>query len=146
MKLIKGRPSAVHLFMGIVSTLTIFITISVVILEAFNYFPGSFMRQYDTLFAALRVLFIFWLIYSLRFILSFSGGRFGKGIFFISIGGVFFILATLHRLLESIDAPFLSVIMPNVSYSLVVNTLTVFGLVFAAWGMHIIADLFRKHK
>ncbi len=146
MKLFGRKVGMVHWFMFLVLTAAILVVVAVLILEAVGFFPEGFINAYDRLLQILWFFLIFWMVYNLRFVLSFSGGKFSRGLFLISVGGLFLIVTSFQAVLDRFDMSILSSILADATLSLMVKTVTFIGLVLVAWGLHEIADLYRENK
>lgn len=146
MKLFERKVGVVHWFMFLTLAAAILVTVAVLILEAAGFFTEGFMNAYDKLLQILWFFLIFWMVYNLRFVLSFSGGKFSRGLSLISIGGLFLIITSFHMVLDKFNMSILSAMLADVTLSLMVKTVTFIGLVLVAWGLHEIADLYRENK
>ncbi len=146
MKLFGRKFGAVHWFMALISISAILMAIAILYLTAAGFLSKEFMNAYDVLFQILWFFLIFWIIYNLRLVLSFAGGKFSRGLFLITFGGLLFVLVALHRVLDKLDVSILSVIIPESFLDLTIKTVSLIGLVLVAWGLHELADLYREHS
>lgn len=146
MKLLGRKFRAADLFVILISISAILLAIAILYLNAAGFLSKEFMNAYDVLFQILWFFLIFWIIYNLRFVLFFSGGKFSRGLFLITFGGLLFVLVALHRVLDKLDVSILSAIMPEIVLGLIIKTVNLIGLVLIAWGLHELAELYREHK
>ena len=146
MKLFGRKFIASHWFIVLIGVSAILVTSAIFILDTAGFFPEEFIADYNLPFQVLWFLVIFWIIYNLRLILSFTGGKFSNGLFLISLGGLLVLLVALHGVFDEMGVSILAAAMSETVLAFAGNTIKLIGLVLVALGLHNLADLYRKHK